>query len=168
MNYKELNKMLRKHVSEFPAIAGKLALPNTVMLQFRKDESKNLTIQTLLKLIEGLGYNLDLQIKDADGNTISEEELKNKIEGIAQPSKKEAKKTLATIAGVSETEKSEMPEIDIPDENPVSKPEKDIEKPVSEPEKEIEKPAAKAEPEKEVEKPQQPAEVEIDLDDIFG
>lgn len=187
MDYKQLNIKLRKAIIAYPSIASKLKLPNTVLLQFRKDESKVLTISTLLKLIEGLGYNLDLEIKDANGNIVSEDELMKKFEEVAAPHKKAAKNTLATIAGVTtkktaqqepakaetqapkSVETFEMPEIDIPAEE-LAKPVPDEirEKAAVQPE------AAKAEPapaptnEKVEEKPQQPAEVEIDLDDIFG
>ncbi len=185
MNYKQLNIKLRKAIVAYPSIASKLKLPNTVLLQFRKDESKVLTISTLLKLIEGLGYNLDLEIKDADGNIVGEDELMKKFEEVAAPHKKAAMNTLATIAGVT-TKKTaqpstakaetqapkntdfEMPEIDIPAEE-LAKPVPDEVK-----DKVAVQPAAKAEPapaptnEKVEEKPQQPAEVEIDLDDIFG
>ena len=185
MNYKQLNIKLRKAIVAYPSIASKLKLPNTVLLQFRKDETKVLTISTLLKLIEGLGYNLDLEIKDANGNIVSEEELMKKFEEVAAPHKKAAKNTLATIAGVTtkkpaqqepakaETQAPkntnfEMPEIDIPEEE-LAKPVPDEIKEKVAVQPEAAKMAPEAPMEKKVEeKPQQPAEVEIDLDDIFG
>ena len=185
MNYKQLNAKMRKIITAYPGIAGKLKLPNTVLLQFRKDESKTLTIHTLLKLVDGLGYNLDLEIKDANGNTVSEDELMKKFEVIAAPHKKAAKNTLATIAGVTvkkeaqpstakaetqapkSVETFEMPEIDISAEETAKvAPQKEEEVAVQ---PETAKVAPEAPADKKVEeKPQQPAEVDIDLDDIFG
>ncbi len=107
MNYVELNSKIREVVNGNKGVVGKMKLPNTVFLQFRKDESKLLSIQSMLKFINGLGYDLDLRIIDNEGNEVSTEALAAKCAEISPITVKKKNDTLALIAGASTEEVEE-------------------------------------------------------------
>ena len=162
MDYKELNDAIRKIANEHTKMVTGLKLPNTVLLQFRKDDSKLLSINTFMKLIGGLGLTADITLKDADGNEVSVEDLGAIVKERFGDVKKE---TLATIAGVKKEKKAEasMPsadEISIPDAGATEGP------------KAPEVVAAAEEAKKDSAETEVPVaaspEVEVDLSDIFG
>ncbi len=104
LTYKQWNESIRNILNKYPKLVTELKLPNTVMLQFRKVESKKLTIDTFSKFIEGLGLSFEIVIKDKDGNTVDTTKLENLAADKVEKTKKE---TLATIAGVSTVSKKE-------------------------------------------------------------
>ena len=104
MTYEQWNNVIRDVVNKYTRIVTKLNLPNTVMLLFRKDETRLLSIQTFSRLVKGLGLSIEIVIKDKDGNEIDaakfEQIVKEKFGDVN-------KQTLATIAGVSVNKKAE-------------------------------------------------------------
>jgi len=108
LTYKQWNEAIRDILNKYPKLVTELKLPNTVMLQFRRNESKKLTIDTFSKFVEGLGLSFEIIVKDKEGNTVDTDALKkiasNKVE-------KKKNETLATIAGVSTTKKNETSDI---------------------------------------------------------
>ena len=166
MTYKNLNDAIRKIANEHTKMVSGLKLPNTVLLQFRKDDSKLLSINTFNRLIGGLGLTADITLKDADGNTVSVEDLEAIVKERFGDVKKE---TLATIAGVNKEKKAEasMPSADeIKIEDSVSKTTEGSKPP------EVVAAAEKAKKEEEADASEVPlaasTEVEVNLDDIFG
>jgi len=107
LTYKQWNEAIRDILNKYPKLVTELKLPNTVMLQFRRNESKKLTIDTFSKFVEGLGLSFEIIVKDKEGNIVDTDTLKkiasNKVE-------KKKNETLATIAGVSTTKKNEIPD----------------------------------------------------------
>jgi len=111
-NYKEWNDEIRKIVNEETKVVSALKLPNTVMLQFRKDDSKELSINTFNKLVTGLGLSWEIEIKDSEGNLVDADTIASIVKERFGGVKKD---TLAAIAGVSKAPKeAEMPEIELP------------------------------------------------------
>ena len=113
-NYKEWNDEIRKIVNEETKVVSALKLPNTVMLQFRKDDSKQLSINTFDKLVTGLGLSWEIEIKDSEGNLVDADTIASIVKERFGGVKKD---TLAAIAGVSKAPKNkeaEMPEIELP------------------------------------------------------
>ena len=104
MTYEQWNNAIRDVVNKYTRIVTKLKLPNTVILLFRKDKTRLLSIQTFSRLVEGLGLSIEIVIKDKDGNEIDaakfEQIVKEKFGDVN-------KQTLATIAGVSVNKKAE-------------------------------------------------------------
>jgi len=166
MNFIEINNILRKGAQEHPGISRILNLPNTVILGFRKDESKTLSLVTFTKFISGLGYELNFEIKDANGNVVGEKEILEKIAEVTGASSH--KKTLATIAGVTsgkeakKDEETEMPSIEVPGVEEAEA----LGAEAKEDSNKAEAPGAEAEDSKEDK--QVVPEVNIDLDEMFG
>jgi len=112
LSYKEWNDVIRSAVDKHTKIVSKLKLPNTVMLQFRKDESKKLSIDTFTKLIEGLDLTYKIEVLDENGQSVDAATFESIVAEKAGDSKKD---TLATIAGVSSKKtsaKKAMPDAD--------------------------------------------------------
>jgi len=149
MTYEQWNNVVRGVANKYTKIVTKLNLPNTVMLTFRKDASKQLSIQTFNKLFKGLELSVEVVIKDKDGNEVDavqfEQIVKEKVENTN-------KKTLATIAGVSANKEAEStPGDDMPSVDGINESNSDE---VETDENNDQQLAA-------------PAEVEMDLSDIF-
>ena len=118
MTYEQWNNVIRDVLNKYTKIVTKLKLPNTVVLAFRKDKSKQLSIQTFKKLFEGLGLTIEIVIKDKNGKEIDATKFEQIIKDEFSDINKE---TLATIAGVSINKKAEntnstsddnMPDVD--------------------------------------------------------
>lgn len=149
MTYEQWNNVVRGVANKYTKIVTKLNLPNTVMLTFRKDASKQLSIQTFNKLFKGLELSVEVVIKDKDGNEVDaaqfEQIVREKVENTN-------KKTLATIAGVSANKEAEStPSDDMPSVDGINESNSDE---VETDENNDQQLAA-------------PAEVEMDLSDIF-
>ena len=98
MTYKEWNKIIRDIAEVHKKIVPRFKLSGNVMLSFRRNEDKLLTIESFSKIVNGSGLSFEIVIKDANGKEIDGDTFKRIV---IEEIKESNKNALAIIAGVT-------------------------------------------------------------------